>query len=173
MLQNNGFHKDHIKTFFASSGHLPGKAVTKLNNCCFPSERGEHTANTPTFFSTEDIEGVYSATEKVVIRNHVSYVCRKQHCADTLVLYLNSPTRNDGTMLLWDGNLNGIVRHTGTQAMFRQEPLKMGAAKNSLSFASSCLHEQPRMLYYVCQAGSVMTYHRSRPEQRQTQHACA
>nr|XP_033472076.1 uncharacterized protein si:ch211-67e16.11 [Epinephelus lanceolatus] len=80
MLQNNGFHKDHIKTFFASSGQLP-----------------------------EDVEGVYSATEKAVIRNHVSYVCRKQHCADTLVIYLNSPTRNDGTMLLWDANLNGIA----------------------------------------------------------------
>ncbi|KAM6934109.1 uncharacterized protein FYW49_000398 [Xenentodon cancila] len=80
MLQNNGFHKDHIKTFFASSGQLP-----------------------------DDIEGVYSATEKAVIRNHVSYICRKQHCADTLVLYLNSPTRNDGTMLLWDANLNGIA----------------------------------------------------------------
>ncbi|XP_061580556.1 uncharacterized protein si:ch211-67e16.11 isoform X3 [Cololabis saira] len=80
MLQNNGFHKDHIKTFFASSGHV-----------------------------TDDIEGVYSATEKAVIRNHVSYICRKQHCADTLVLYLNSPTRNDGTMLLWDANLNGIA----------------------------------------------------------------
>ncbi|KAM3607298.1 uncharacterized protein V6R79_005312 [Siganus canaliculatus] len=80
MLQNNGFHKDHIKTFFASSGQLP-----------------------------EDVEGVYSATEKAVIRNHVSYVCRKQHCADTLVLYLNSPTRSDGTMLLWDANLNGIA----------------------------------------------------------------
>ncbi|XP_029980869.1 uncharacterized protein LOC115412481 [Sphaeramia orbicularis] len=80
MLRNNGFHKDHIKTFFASSGQLP-----------------------------DDVEGVYSATEKVVIRNHVSYICRKQHCADTLVLYLNSPTRNDGTMLLWDANLNGIA----------------------------------------------------------------
>ncbi|GAA6219126.1 uncharacterized protein si:ch211-67e16.11 [Lates japonicus] len=80
MLRNNGFHKDHIKTFFASSGQLP-----------------------------EDVEGVYSATEKAVIRNHVSYICRKQHCADTLVLYLNSPTRNDGTMLLWDANLNGIA----------------------------------------------------------------
>lgn len=27
MLQNNGFHKDHIKTFFASSGQLPGETV--------------------------------------------------------------------------------------------------------------------------------------------------
>uniref|UniRef100_H2MVH4 Si:ch211-67e16.11 n=1 Tax=Oryzias latipes TaxID=8090 RepID=H2MVH4_ORYLA len=79
MLQNNGFHKDHIKTFFAGGGQLP------------------------------DIEGVYSATEKAVIRNHMSYICRKQHCADTLVLYLNSPTRNDGAMLLWDANLNGIA----------------------------------------------------------------
>ncbi|KAM7406946.1 hypothetical protein PAMA_002922 [Pampus argenteus] len=80
MLRNNGFHKDHIKTFFANNGQLP-----------------------------EEVEGVYSATEKAVIRNHVSYVCRKQHCADSLVLYLNSPTRNDGTMLLWDANLNGIA----------------------------------------------------------------
>ncbi|XP_061649167.1 uncharacterized protein si:ch211-67e16.11 [Phyllopteryx taeniolatus] len=79
MLRINGFHKDHIKTFFASSGHIP-----------------------------EDLEGAHPATEKAVIRNHVSYVCRKQHCADSLVLYLNSPTRNDGTMLLWDANLNGI-----------------------------------------------------------------
>uniref|UniRef100_A0A3Q0T689 Si:ch211-67e16.11 n=1 Tax=Amphilophus citrinellus TaxID=61819 RepID=A0A3Q0T689_AMPCI len=79
MLRNNGFHKDHIKTFFSSSGQLP-----------------------------EDVEGAYSA-EKAVIRNHVSYICRKQHCADTLVLYLNSPTCNDGTMLLWDANLNGIA----------------------------------------------------------------
>lgn len=68
----------------------------------------------------EDLEGVYSATEKVVIRNHVSYVCRKQHCADTLVLYLNSPTRNDGTMLLWDANLNGIVRHTHKHTLKKQ-----------------------------------------------------
>uniref|UniRef100_A0A1A8JD71 Uncharacterized protein n=2 Tax=Nothobranchiidae TaxID=405002 RepID=A0A1A8JD71_NOTKU len=80
MLRNNGFPKDHIKTFFANRGHLPA-----------------------------DIEGVYSATEKAVIRSHVSYICRKQHCADTLVLYLNSPTCSDGTMLLWDTNLNGIV----------------------------------------------------------------
>ncbi|XP_037344026.2 uncharacterized protein si:ch211-67e16.11 [Pungitius pungitius] len=80
MLRNNGFHKEHIKTFFASSGQLP-----------------------------DEVEGVYPATEKAVIRNHVSYVCRKQHCADSLVLLLNSPTRNDGAMLLWDANLNGIA----------------------------------------------------------------
>lgn len=52
---------------------------------------------------------MYPATEKEVIRKHISYICRKQHCVDSLVLYLNSPTRNDGTMLLWDRNNNGIV----------------------------------------------------------------
>ncbi|KAJ8383940.1 hypothetical protein AAFF_G00213090 [Aldrovandia affinis] len=81
MLRNNGFHKDHIKTFFAGSGQVP----------------------------EEDAEGAYAATEKEVIRNHISYICRKEHCADSLVLYLNSPTRNDGTMLLWDSNYNGIA----------------------------------------------------------------
>ncbi|KAI4874057.1 hypothetical protein NFI96_002970 [Prochilodus magdalenae] len=81
MLRNNGFHKDHIKTFFAGNGQVAAK----------------------------DAEGMYPATEKEVIRNHISYICRKQHCADSLVLYLNSPTRNDGTMLLWDRNNNGIA----------------------------------------------------------------
>ncbi|XP_031433263.1 uncharacterized protein si:ch211-67e16.11 [Clupea harengus] len=81
MLRNNGFHKDHIKTFFAGNGQVAAK----------------------------ETEGVYSATEKETIRSHVAYVCRKQHCADTLVLYLNSPTWNDGTMLLWDRNHNGIA----------------------------------------------------------------
>ncbi|KAM9486384.1 uncharacterized protein Hap1MRO34_006439 [Clarias gariepinus] len=81
MLRNNGFHKDHIKTFFAGNGQVAAK----------------------------ETEGMYPATEKEVIRNHISYICRKQHCADTFVLYLNSPTRNDGTMLLWDRNNNGIA----------------------------------------------------------------
>ncbi|KAB5577228.1 hypothetical protein PHYPO_G00207490 [Pangasianodon hypophthalmus] len=81
MLRNNGFHKDHIKTFFAGNGQVAAK----------------------------EAEGMYPATEKEVIRNHISYICRKQHCADTFVLYLNSPTRNDGTMLLWDRNNNGIA----------------------------------------------------------------
>ncbi|XP_034041995.1 uncharacterized protein si:ch211-67e16.11 [Thalassophryne amazonica] len=80
MLQNNGFHKSHIQTFFSSNGLFP-----------------------------EELEGLYPATEKTLIRNHVSHICRKQHCADSLVLYLNSPTLSDGTMLLWDANLNGIA----------------------------------------------------------------
>ncbi|XP_032880843.1 uncharacterized protein LOC116975626 isoform X2 [Amblyraja radiata] len=57
----------------------------------------------------EENEGVYPATEKVMIRSHLSYICRATNCADSLVLYLNSPTRNDGTMLLWDVNNDGIA----------------------------------------------------------------
>ncbi|XP_063070666.1 uncharacterized protein si:ch211-67e16.11 isoform X2 [Engraulis encrasicolus] len=81
MLRSNGFHKEHIKTFFAGNSQVAAK----------------------------DTEGMYAATEKDVIRNHIAFVCRKQHCADTLVLYLNSPTCTDGTMLLWDRNHNGIA----------------------------------------------------------------
>ncbi|XP_078260470.1 uncharacterized protein LOC144596166 [Rhinoraja longicauda] len=82
MLRTNGFRSENIKTFFAGDGQLP---------------------------VGEENEGVYPATEKVMIRSHLSYICRATNCADSLVLYLNSPTRNDGTMLLWDVNNNGIA----------------------------------------------------------------
>ncbi|XP_062907502.1 uncharacterized protein si:ch211-67e16.11 [Mobula hypostoma] len=82
MLRRNGFRSENIKTFFAGDGQLPV---------------GEET------------EGIYPATEKVMIRSHIAYICRAVNCADSLVLYLNSPTRNDGTMLLWDVNNNGIA----------------------------------------------------------------
>ena len=129
MLRANGFHKDHIKTFFAGNGQLAGEAAHG------PDELAVHLEHlpcpihlqyikpgimplTPTrpraVCAVEEAEGAYPATEKGVMRNHISYICRKQHCADTLVLYLNSPTRNDGTMLLWDGNYNGIVSRTHT-----------------------------------------------------------
>lgn len=52
---------------------------------------------------------VHPATEKLAIRSHLALLCRSLHCADSLVLYLNSPAASDGTMLLWDGNRNGIV----------------------------------------------------------------
>nr|XP_057938478.1 uncharacterized protein si:ch211-67e16.11 [Doryrhamphus excisus] len=124
MLRINGFHKDHIKTFFASSGHIP-----------------------------DELEGAYSATEKAVIRNHVSYVCRKQHCADSLVLYLNSPTRSDGTMLLWDSNLNGIA------------DLKERYSVNELlSDLAGC--RAARVLMFVDQSNSAVLFKRLRGSQK-------
>ncbi|KAG7262971.1 hypothetical protein CRUP_029399 [Coryphaenoides rupestris] len=56
-----------------------------------------------------ELWGLYQRIEKAVIRQYVSYVCRKHHCVDSLVLFLNSPTSSDGSMLLWDHNLNGIA----------------------------------------------------------------
>ncbi|XP_065416516.1 uncharacterized protein LOC135974104 isoform X2 [Chrysemys picta bellii] len=82
MLRRNGFRQEHIKAFFAGDGQAPVAA---------------------------EVGDVYPATEKLVIRSHLALVCRTRHCADSLVLYLNSPTWSDGTMLLWDTNKNGIA----------------------------------------------------------------
>nr|XP_060629138.1 uncharacterized protein LOC132773718 [Anolis sagrei ordinatus] len=82
MLQRNGFRQEHIKAFFANEGQA-SVAV----------EMGE----------------VHPATEKLAIRSHLALLCRSLHCADSLVLYLNSPAASDGTMLLWDSNRNGIA----------------------------------------------------------------
>ncbi|XP_078085264.1 uncharacterized protein LOC144503989 [Mustelus asterias] len=82
MLRRNGFRTENIKIFFAGDGQIP---------------------------VDEETEDIYPATEKVMIRSYISYICRAVNCADSLVLYLNSPTRNDGTMLLWDVNKNGIA----------------------------------------------------------------
>ncbi|XP_039351006.1 uncharacterized protein LOC120374803 [Mauremys reevesii] len=82
MLRRNGFRQEHIKAFFAGDGQAPVAA---------------------------EVGDVYPATEKLLIRSHLALVCRTRHCADSLVLYLNSPARSDGTMLLWDTNKNGIA----------------------------------------------------------------
>uniref|UniRef100_A0A6J0TKP5 Uncharacterized protein n=1 Tax=Pogona vitticeps TaxID=103695 RepID=A0A6J0TKP5_9SAUR len=82
MLRQNGFHQDHIKAFFANEGQ--GSVAVKMGD-------------------------VHPATEKLAIRSHLALLCRSLHCADSLVLYLNSPAASDGTMLLWDANHNGIA----------------------------------------------------------------
>ncbi|XP_042314658.1 uncharacterized protein LOC121926089 [Sceloporus undulatus] len=82
MLRRNGFRQEHIKAFFASEGQA-SVAV----------EMGD----------------VHPATEKLAIRSHLALLCRSLHCADSLVLYFNSPAASDGTMLLWDANHNGIA----------------------------------------------------------------
>ncbi|XP_034289645.1 uncharacterized protein LOC117675275 isoform X2 [Pantherophis guttatus] len=80
MLRRNGFRQEHIKAFFANEG----PASVEMGN-------------------------VQPATEKLAIRSHLALICRSLHCADTLVLYLNSPASSDGTMFLWDANHNGIA----------------------------------------------------------------
>nr|XP_032647542.1 uncharacterized protein LOC116831560 isoform X2 [Chelonoidis abingdonii] len=80
MLRRNSFWQEHIKAFFIGNSQAPVSA---------------------------EVGDMYPATEKLLIRSHLALVCRTRHCADSLVLYLNSPTRSHGTMLLWDTNKNG------------------------------------------------------------------
>lgn len=46
---------------------------------------------------------------KYAFRYHLQKLCRVPHCVNSLVLYLNSPAKNDGTSLLWDLDEDGIV----------------------------------------------------------------
>lgn len=52
---------------------------------------------------------IFPSAMKTAMRFHVRKICQTSHCVDTLVLYLNSPSKTDGTMLLWDVNKNGVV----------------------------------------------------------------
>ncbi|XP_041365076.1 uncharacterized protein LOC121380359 [Gigantopelta aegis] len=84
MLRNNGFKRRNIKVFFANGAQslvVPGD--------------GSHR--------------VYPAAMKGAFRHHIRKTCLSPHCADSLVLYLNSPARNDGTSLLWDVNADGLA----------------------------------------------------------------
>jgi len=60
---------------------------------------------------------------KLVIRYHIRNLCSAHHCVDSLVIYLNSPTTSDGTILLWDVDQNGLVSFstfTGPQSAVYQ-----------------------------------------------------
>lgn len=80
MLKRNGFSEENIKVFFAN-----GLAAEQ---------------NRPHMFS---------AVMKFSLRHHLRTLCETKYCADSLVLYLNSPTRSDGSPLLWDLDNNGEV----------------------------------------------------------------
>lgn len=54
---------------------------------------------------------ILPAAMKTSMRLHLQKLCSTPHCVDTLVIYLNSPSKTDGTMLLWDMDKNGKVRH--------------------------------------------------------------
>ena len=52
---------------------------------------------------------VHPAAMKLALRYHIQTLCRSPHCVNSLVLYMNSPAKNDGTMYLWDVDFNGLV----------------------------------------------------------------
>ncbi|KAL5006423.1 hypothetical protein ScPMuIL_015229 [Solemya velum] len=84
MLRQNGFGKRNIKVFFAN-----GDRGIEI--------QGEH----PHRF--------HPAAMKLAFRYHIQRMCKSPHCVDSLVLYLNSPAKNDGTFLLWDVNVDGLA----------------------------------------------------------------
>lgn len=60
----------------------------------------------------EEPHEVHPAALKVAMRLHLERLCGSLHCVDSLVFYLNSPARTDGTMLLWDIDNDGEVTIT-------------------------------------------------------------
>ncbi|XP_053142872.1 uncharacterized protein LOC128340955 isoform X2 [Hemicordylus capensis] len=140
MLRRNGFRQEHIKAFFASEGQAS-----------VAMEMGD----------------VHPATEKLAIRSHLALVCRSLHCADSLVLYLNSPAASDGTMLLWDANHNGIVGPwsavlaSGTPAQLLNVTLA-GAPCHSVPPLGE---EERQRRYQGCQNLPTMLWYQSRHQQ--------
>ena len=57
----------------------------------------------------ESAQKVYPAAMKHAFRYHIRKLCMSPHCVDSLVIYMNSPARNDGTSYLWDVDRDGIV----------------------------------------------------------------
>ena len=70
----------------------------------------EHSHVFPAENSTTVDHPVHPAALKLAMRYHIQKMCMSPHCADSLVLYLNSPAMSDGNMLLWDANRDGRVR---------------------------------------------------------------
>jgi len=63
----------------------------------------------PSTVPGEHAHQVLPAAMKHALRYHVQTMCGTVHCVDALVLYLNSPSKTDGTLLLWDVDGDGLV----------------------------------------------------------------
>lgn len=52
---------------------------------------------------------IHAASDKAGLRDHIQKLCRSPHCADALLIYMNSPTDSEGNTLLWDSDQDGKV----------------------------------------------------------------
>ncbi|KAG8199752.1 hypothetical protein JTE90_000845 [Oedothorax gibbosus] len=84
MLMRNGFPHSNVKMFYSNGN----------------DGIDEHL---------EARQEVFPAAFKNTMRYHIRKICQSVHCADSLILYLNSPTRNDGASLLWDIDRDGQI----------------------------------------------------------------
>ena len=130
MLRHNGFDKQSVKIFFANGARarriheaeeLPSMAVAPEKDAdpfsFSPStkeqeqQQQQKPAAPPHQHRPHERPAMYPAALKIGMRNHIRTMCTTPHCADSLVIYLSSPTRADGASLLWDADNNGEVRH--------------------------------------------------------------
>ena len=58
---------------------------------------------------------VHPAALKIAMRYHIQRMCSSPHCVDSFVFYLNSPSKTDGTSLLWDVDGDGQVSPSVSQ----------------------------------------------------------
>jgi len=104
----------------ASFRRLP-VALTTLHRHCYRHGRGLNRRCLQCWADDNSSSSdVYPAALKLVIRYHIRNLCSAQHCVDSLVVYLNSPTTSDGTMLLWDVDHDGLVSSHTTASPARQ-----------------------------------------------------
>ncbi|XP_029656967.2 uncharacterized protein LOC115231014, partial [Octopus sinensis] len=105
MLRRNGFHSRNIEVFYANGSPdlIPEK--------------------------TEKGHIVYPSVMKLALRNYIRNLCSTAKCVDSLVFYMNSPTKADGTALLWDINGNGMAEEN--------ERYKLGELKKDLKHCSA------------------------------------
>ncbi|KAK3109048.1 hypothetical protein FSP39_021810 [Pinctada imbricata] len=87
MLRQYNFKKSNIKIFYANG-------ASGLN---IP---GEHAHQ------------VHPAAMKLALRYHIQTLCRSPHCVNSLVIYMNSPSKNDGSSLLWDVDKDGLASNS-------------------------------------------------------------
>lgn len=104
-----------------SSSSSSSPPILKSNKKIHP-HRHDHRAERP---------AMYPAALKIGLRNHIRTMCTTPHCADSLVIYLSSPTRSDGASLLWDADSNGEV--TLINAIFLNQFVKRVFYSNSMT----------------------------------------
>ncbi|XP_065206324.1 uncharacterized protein LOC135835819 [Planococcus citri] len=93
LLMSHGFLDNNIGIFFANGPkHSGRKHSPNRYNSDEDSDESEEI----------ETERYFSSSLKDRLRNHIKILCDTEYCADTLLIYLNSPTRSDGSSLLWD-----------------------------------------------------------------------
>lgn len=105
MLRQNGFHSRNIEVFYANGSPDVIPEKTKQGHL------------------------VYPAAMKLALRNHIRSLCTTAKCVDTLVIYMNSPMKNEGSTLLWDINGNGLAEDN--------ERYKLGELKKDLKHCTA------------------------------------